>query len=329
MFPAIKANQILGMPLPATPLADLRIWRGDHSGIYSVRSGYRWLIHSCHGSSGDPNVIEENWLNDFLGSLWSLSLSPKIKIHFWRFMNNYIPTFSNLQVRQIDVSSQCVLYGSDIETVYHLAQGCPFAQQVFQGVVQISGEIVNFSRLSLQEWKYSNSALLKKVVKAKVSWSPPMIGRVKVNFDASFNQSLLQSVSGIVIRNSDGLLMAADSFPNSHVVSPEMAEALACEQALTLSKDLGFRKIEVEGDALTIISKLRHPTVDQSMFRAIYHNIYVKKYDFKFLSFDHVKRENNNAAHVLARIGRSTSTPMVWIEVGPPEVEEVICNDRW
>ncbi|KAK8557234.1 hypothetical protein V6N13_013509 [Hibiscus sabdariffa] len=179
--------------------------------------------------------------------------------------------------------------------------GCPFAQQVFQGL-----------------------GIVTSSFPADVN-----LFRVKVNFDASFNQSLLQSVSGIVIRNSDGLLMAADSFPNSHVVSPEMAEALACEQALTLSKDLGFRKIEVEGDALTIISKLRHPTVDQSMFRAIYHNIYVKKYDFKFLSFDHVKRENNNAAHVLARIGRSTSTPMVWIEVGPPEVEEVICNDRW
>ncbi|KAK8615615.1 hypothetical protein V6N13_017200 [Hibiscus sabdariffa] len=295
-------------------------------------------------------------------------------------MNNFIPTFSNLQVRQIGVSSQCVLCGSDIETVYHLAQGCPFAQQVLQGlgivssscpadvnlfrwfaslfkslhthskqlvvianwaiwgvrnkvlhggVVQTSGEIVNFSRLSLQEWKYSNFDLLEKVVKKKDSWSPPMIGRVKVNFDASFNQSLLQSVSRIVIRNSDGLLMAAGSYPNSHVVSPEMAEALACEQALTLSKDLGFRKIEVEGDALTIISKLRNPTVDRSMFRAIYHNIYVKKYDFEFLSFGHVKRENNNAAHVLACIGRSISTPMVWIEVGPPEVEEVIRTDRW
>ncbi|KAK8516051.1 hypothetical protein V6N12_066886 [Hibiscus sabdariffa] len=95
-----------------------------------------------------------------------------------------------------------------------------------------------------------------KVVKEKDSWSPPTIGRVKVNFDASFNQSLLQSVSEIVIRNPNGLLMVVGSFPNSHVVSPEMAEALACEQALTLSKDLCFCKIEVEGYALTIISKL-------------------------------------------------------------------------
>ncbi|KAK8650656.1 hypothetical protein V6N13_140284 [Hibiscus sabdariffa] len=303
-----------------------------------------------------------------------------MKIHFWRFMNNYIPTFSNLQVRQIVVCSQCALCGSDIETVHHLAQGCPFAQHVLQGlgivtssfpadvnlfrwfaflfksltidskklvviaywaiwgarniflqegVVQPSWEIVNFSRLSFQEWKSSNSPLLEKVVKEKNSWSPPMIGRVKVNLDASFNQSLLQSVSGIVIRNYDGLLMAAGSFPNSYMVSPEMAEALAYEQALTISKDLGFCKIEVEGDALTIISKLRHPTIDRSMFRAIYSNISVKKNDFEFLSFDHVKRENNNAAHVLACIGRSFLTPMIWIEVGPPEVEEVIQNDRW
>ncbi|KAK8651280.1 hypothetical protein V6N13_140888 [Hibiscus sabdariffa] len=237
-------------------------------------------------------------------------------------MNNYIPSFSNLQVRQIAVSSQCALCGSCIEIVHHLAQGCPFAQQVLQGLGIVTNSFpadVNlfrwfpflFKSLTTDSKELVNENLLipliwKKVVKEKDSWSSPTIGRVKVNFDASFSQSLLQSVSGIVIRNYDGLLMAASSFPNSHVVCLKMTEALACEQALTLLKDLGFRKIEVAEDALTIISKLRHPTIDRSIFRAIYSYISVKKNDFEFLSFDHVKRENNNAAHVLACIGRSS-----------------------
>ncbi|KAL4298284.1 hypothetical protein GQ457_12G016600 [Hibiscus cannabinus] len=75
LFSTNQANQILCMHLPTIPLADLRIWRGDSIGIYSVCSGYIWLIHSCHGLTGDPNLIEENWFNIFLGSLWSLSPS--------------------------------------------------------------------------------------------------------------------------------------------------------------------------------------------------------------------------------------------------------------
>ncbi|KAK8684069.1 hypothetical protein V6N13_040106 [Hibiscus sabdariffa] len=108
-----------------------------------------------------------------------------------------------------------------------------------------------------------------------------------------------------------------------------MAKALACKHALTLSKELSFRKTEVEGDALNIISKLRHPTINRSMFKAIYSNFSIKEKDFEFLTFGHIKRKNNNATHVLSGVDMSFSMSMGWIEVEAHEVEEVIRSDRW
>ncbi|KAK8478582.1 hypothetical protein V6N11_038564 [Hibiscus sabdariffa] len=125
-----QAVQILCMSLSDNGSPDLRIWRGDHSGIFSVRSGYRWLTNSIDAYSNDPISVEETWYNKFLVSVWALKLPSKIKIHFWRVINNFIPTFSNLVTRKISVQTQCLLCQSESESVSHLVKGCSFTQQV-------------------------------------------------------------------------------------------------------------------------------------------------------------------------------------------------------
>ncbi|KAK9035506.1 hypothetical protein V6N11_077545 [Hibiscus sabdariffa] len=94
------------------------------------RSGYRWLTNSTNAYSNDPISVEETWYNKFLGSVWALKLPSKIKIHFWRVINNFIPTFSNLVTRKISVQTQCLLCQSESESVSHLVKGCSFTQQV-------------------------------------------------------------------------------------------------------------------------------------------------------------------------------------------------------
>lgn len=51
--------------------------------------------------------------------------------------------------------------------------------------------------------------------------------------------------------------MAACSYPWKNIQDPVMAEARACLQAVTLAEDMGFLDVCIEGDALTIIRKLR------------------------------------------------------------------------
>ncbi|KAE8676663.1 hypothetical protein F3Y22_tig00111582pilonHSYRG00426 [Hibiscus syriacus] len=147
----------------------LRFWKRDQSGLYSVRSDYRWLINAELGLSGDPNALEENYYNKLYKSRWNL---PKF------------------------------LCGN-----------------------------------------------------------------------------------------------------------PEQAEAIACVQALILSKDLGFRKVIIEGDSLSVISKLQIPAIDRSILNINLANIIRRKSHFNFLLFLHVHRERNKAAHLFTRVGLKKFCP--------------------
>ncbi|KAK8496773.1 hypothetical protein V6N13_000141 [Hibiscus sabdariffa] len=95
------------------------------------------------------------------------------------------------------------------------------------------------------------------------SWSPPLENFVKANFDASFIPHDNRSGTGIIIRNSNGEIMASCVHPNSDILNATFAEALACEQAMLFSCDLGFQRVIVEGDAFNITSKMKNATVDR------------------------------------------------------------------
>ncbi|KAK8502385.1 hypothetical protein V6N12_046171 [Hibiscus sabdariffa] len=368
------------MPLSDNGSPDLCIWRGDRSGIFSVRSGYRWLTNSTDAYSNDPISMEETWYNKFLGSVWALKLPSKIKIHFWRVINNFIPTFSNLVTRKISVQTQCLLCQSESESVSHLVKGCSFAQQILselgiltcpwqtkqsfaswlsaafkslnstarrtfvvalwaiwgsrnkiihEGLVQSVREVANFCRIYIMEIDASlPSSLNTSTHPDSGHWNPPPVDRVKVNFDACFDPTRLHSISSILIRNSEGKLLAACTIPNLYVMNPEMAEALACDQALILSMELGLKRIEVEGDALVVISKVVNPVIDISTLGTIYSNILKKRRNFDFLSFSHIYRINNNTAHVLARVGKQNPQVSVWFEEAPQPVEEAVMRDN-
>ncbi|KAK9025050.1 hypothetical protein V6N11_064949 [Hibiscus sabdariffa] len=64
---------------------------------------------------------------------------------------------------------------------------------------------------------------------SEARWSPPPTDQVKVNFDASYLTISRESVSGVLIRDDNGLVMAACAHPHLNVPSPEVAEALACD----------------------------------------------------------------------------------------------------
>ncbi|KAK8974367.1 hypothetical protein V6N11_034921 [Hibiscus sabdariffa] len=91
-----------------------------------------------------------------------------------------------------------------------------------------------------------------------VKWFPPDGDIIKINFDASFHICSKSSVSRVVARNSQGLIVAACTHPHSRVVDAFIVEALAYKLAVTFAIDLGFHSVMVEGDSLSVIKKLCH-----------------------------------------------------------------------
>lgn len=69
---------------------------------------------------------------------------------------------------------------------------------------------------------------------------------IKVNFDATFENHTKQSCSGLVVRNSNGRVIASKIIFNQHIPSFATKD-LACQQVVYLGNGLGFRDVMIEG----------------------------------------------------------------------------------
>ncbi|KAK8649040.1 hypothetical protein V6N13_129778 [Hibiscus sabdariffa] len=164
--------------------------------------------------------------------------------------------------------------------------------------------------------------------KNEVKWTPPIGDTIKLNFDASFNSSLHSSVSGVVGRDSQGLLMAACTYPHTGIVDSVAAEAKDCEMAVIFAIDLGFRSVQVEGDSLSIIKKLNSTTSDKSEVNPIIQDILSFKNSFDAITFSFVDRSGNASAHELAKLGRQFVDARYWIEEAPVLIEQLVLRER-
>lgn len=100
---------------------DRWVWEGDSSGIYSVRSGYKWL--RSQEISGEK---------DFYSKLWSGWAPLKVKAFCWKLAQNRIPTMQNLAARNIHTQSiLCKGCGKEEESASHLYFRCEVFSKVW------------------------------------------------------------------------------------------------------------------------------------------------------------------------------------------------------
>lgn len=78
------------------------------------------------------------------------------------------------------------------------------------------------------------------------------------------------------------------------------AEAKACLQAIIFGEEMSFRDLVVEGDALTVVKKIRLDSKDRSVIGNIIDEIKGKRTSFNHLSFEYTLRKVNEKAHGLA-----------------------------
>ncbi|MBA0868930.1 hypothetical protein Goshw_020657, partial [Gossypium schwendimanii] len=60
-----------------------------------------------------------------------------------------------------------------------------------------------------------------------------------------------RQVTEIVLRDSEGLILASCTYHNPFIADATTAEAKACLQAVMVAEELSFRNLTVEGDSLT------------------------------------------------------------------------------
>ena len=158
-------------------------------------------------------------------------------------------------------------------------------------------------------------------------WSCLPGGLVKINFDgAAFGASNISGI-GVVIRNSNGDVLASFSQKIPQVYKAEEIEALAAFKALSFAFELGFRSANLEGDSLGLIQALKLEERSLSPTGLLFEDVKVLANNFVRLLYSHIKRNGNRVAHSLARNTLCIPDFQVWMEDVPSHIVSILQLD--
>ncbi|KAA3468919.1 Zinc finger CCCH domain-containing protein 7 [Gossypium australe] len=279
IFDADTVKRILSIPIAGGRSEDLRVWKYEGSGEYTVKSGYR-VLSTEHLQNTTVTISDGVIESKFYNSLWALHIPAKIKIYIWRLSNNFLPHLCNLVRRKLCVEIVCPLCKKGPEDADYLMWSCEVLQSV---------------------WKSLNIMV--------PSYDPSTGG----NF-------------GVSKRNSAGDIVGAETYLFKDVTDAFMAEARACERALILAAALGFRRVIVEGDSLTVIKSIKKRQNEKSILRPITQHILSLETGFEEI-YLFIPRLVNNTAHTLAMEGRRRHEFRVWCDEVPESVQTSALKD--
>ena len=159
-----------------------------------------------------------------------------------------------------------------------------------------------------------------------VLWVPPPAGKVLINVDASLFANSMSMAAGVMIRDHSGSCIAACCVGSPDVVNPELAEAIAVRTALVFALEEGLENVSVATDCLSVVQRIVSTNLDRSTCGPVIKDIKQLCASFTACSIYHVRREQNVAAHLLAR-SCNQLVCSVWRGVPPECIREAICND--
>lgn len=120
-------------------------------------------------------------------------------------------------------------------------------------------------------------------------WQLPEDQWVKGNFDRGFYSDMGASSTRIIIRDTSGLIMGATCSRNSNILSVEVVEALVAVQAIQFAQEMGFHRVEFEGDSLVVISKLKMQGLVRSTVNNYIWEVKQLVMGFERFEFQHIK----------------------------------------
>ncbi|XP_074378458.1 uncharacterized protein LOC141719995 [Apium graveolens] len=152
-------------------------------------------------------------------------------------------------------------------------------------------------------------------------WSPPQQGWVKINVDAALFEASGSTGISSIIRNEAGQFIRARVRRIDGKMYPREAEAVSLKEALSWTKDLGFRKCVFETDA-KLLAEACKGTNGRSFFHTIVLDCieFFKHFDDVLVNFVH--RSANGVAHALARAAHSMSGLQEWHDVAPEFISD-------
>lgn len=132
---------------------DFWAWSGEKHGLYYVKSAYKLLssraqqarAHTAGTSSHSAAAKDKRWVK-----LWKQKVPPKVRVFWWRVMNDYMPCKANLYRRHVDQVASCELCGASEDTTYHVLIQCSFAHSFRRKLKNTEG--IKLPKLRSRTW---------------------------------------------------------------------------------------------------------------------------------------------------------------------------------
>lgn len=121
----------------------------------------------------------------------------------------------------------------------------------------------------------------------------------KVNVDASMSR--YGDGLGVVIRDSEGIVVAWRCRKIPYINCPTIGEALVARCAVDLAKEQHMQHIIFEGDCKGVIDQIQNSVPSLSSTGGIIEEIKKMLTTFNYAYFLYGRRDGNNVAHLLAR----------------------------
>ncbi|XP_024177947.1 uncharacterized protein LOC112183863 [Rosa chinensis] len=148
-----------------------------------------------------------------------------------------------------------------------------------------------------------------------------------MNFDGAHDEKNGVCGLGVVFRDTQGNLKGAMAVPQIGNIAPRSIEALALLHGLRFALHVGFTRIEVEGDDLSVINALQESSEDYSAEGHLIDEVKFLFQSFTSCSSHFVKREGNKVAHRLAKEALKISQPFLCLESGPSWLHQCVSID--
>nr|XP_023916712.1 uncharacterized protein LOC112028271 [Quercus suber] len=129
-FTPLEADLILKIPLSPTNVEDKLIWPHVPNGVYTVKSGYRFLVQEKAGPRPSHQVQADS--PNIWRRIWGLSVPNKVKNFLWRACKEALPMKTNLMRRKVLAKYICCHCNLRAEDGFHALWDCAALSAIWE-----------------------------------------------------------------------------------------------------------------------------------------------------------------------------------------------------
>jgi hypothetical protein len=131
----------------------------------------------------------------------------------------------------------------------------------------------------------------------------------------------------VVMRNSQGEVLAAAAQLYEHIPDALTSEALAARDGVVLAQMLSVEKAILEVDNSVLVALLRSEEGRRSVIAGLWQEIKERSMNFRSFQVSFVNREGNEVAHLCASKAIELAPVLFWLDCFPSWLMEAASRD--